>query len=238
MRRILNLSAGWILMLYVVGSWAQPNTSIKLSTGFFYADGQSNDLNVPDSTLKSVPLSIQFKHNRFGMRLSSSWLEVNSGGVVDAGQGDTTVAISYDLTENPWWTLTVKEKFATGDSGKGLSTGYNDTKIQVDYFQAVGRERSVFATLGYTFKGGQSDVSTYQDAAYASVGMGVVLSQGWNGGVSFDYYQATSRTLDDTLGGSVFIGHKLSQHFGVNVFAAYDSAQTTSLGLGLSYKLQ
>lgn len=215
--------------------WAQP--SVKLSTGFFYADGQSSDLNVKDTTIKSVPMALKIKTGRFGVRLSSNWLEIN-GDTTRSGIGDTTLSLSYDLTENPWWTLTLKEKFATGDKRKGLSTGYNDTKVQLDYFRPVGRKHSVFATLGYTFKGGQSDNPNDQNAMYASLGGGMVLAKGWTGGVSLDYNQATSKALDDTFGGSLFLGHAVTRRFGVNLFAGYDSTETTSAGVGLSYKLQ
>ena len=224
-----------LLMPVSLSAWAQP--SVKLSTGFFYADGQSNDLNVKNTTIKSVPLSLKVKKGRSGVRLSSSWLEVDAG-TAESGMGDTTLSLSYDLTENPWWTVTLKEKFATGDKDKGLSTGYNDTKVQLDYFRPVGRKSSVFATMGYTFKGGQSDNPNYQNAVYGSVGGGVLLARGWSGGFSLDYSQATSKTLDDTIGGSLFLGHNFTPRFGVNIFAGYDSTDTTSAGIGLSYKLQ
>ena len=223
------------LMPLSLSVWAQP--SVKLSTGFFYADGQSNDLNVKNTTIKSVPLNLKVKDGRFGVRLSSSWLEIDAG-TAESGMGDTTLSLSYDLTESPWLTVTVKEKFATGDRDKGLSTGYNDTKVQLDLFQPVGRKYSVFATLGYTFKGGQSDNPNYQNAVYGSIGGGVVLAKGWTGGLSLDYSQATSKTLDNTFGGSLFLGHSVTQRFGVNVFAGYDNTDTTSAGIGLSYKLQ
>lgn len=221
---------------WIAPVWA--DSSVKLTTGFFYANGQSNDLTAPNTTIKSVPVGVKVKNGRFGVRLSSGWLEVKSGDVTNSGQGDTTLSVSYDITENPWWTLTVKEKFATGDKNKGLSTGYNDTKVQVDYFRPMARKYSVFMTMGYTFKGGQSDNPNYQDAAYASLGGGVTLGKGWTGGISFDYNQATSTTLEDTFGGSLFLGHSLTRQVGVNVFAGYDSSDTVSAGIGLSYKLK
>ncbi len=225
-----------VLVAAAPSVWAE--ASVKLTTGYFYADGQSNDLNATSTTIQSVPVGIKIKNGRFGVRLSSSWLQVKSGNTTNSGQGDTTLSVSYDLTESPWWTVTVKEKFATGSSSKGLSTGYNDTKVQLDYFAPVGQGNSVFATLGYTFKGGKSDRPNYQDAVYASVGAGTVLAEGWTGGISLDYTQATSKTLNDAFGGSLFLGHKVSSRFGVNVFAGYDSTNTTSAGIGLSYKLQ
>lgn len=78
----------------------------------------------------------------------------------------------------------------------------------------------------------------YKDGAYGSVGMGAVFTEGWTGGVSADFSQATSSNLDDVYGGSVFIGHKVNSRFSVNLFAGYDNTDTTSVGLGLSYKLK
>ncbi len=227
-----------VLVCSVMSGYVMADTSVKLTTGFFYANGQSNDLATKDTTIRSVPVGVKVKNGRWGVRVSGSWLEISSGSVTNSGQGDTTVSLSYDVTENPWWTVTVKEKFATGDQNKGLSTGYNDTKLQLDYFRPLGRGYSVFSTLGYTFKGGQDKNPNYQNAVYASLGGGVVLTKGWTIGASLDFNQATSKTLDDTFGGSLFLGHALTRRVGVNVFAGYDSTNTTSAGFGLSYKLK
>lgn len=226
-------------MLGVLLATGAHAASVKLSTGYFYANGQSQDINTPDSTIEAFPLGLKVKEGRVGFKVSTSYLRLKSGTAPEqSGMGDTTVSLSYELTENPWWTLTVKEKFATGDEQKGLSTGYNDTKVQLDFFRTLGQGRSLFATAGYTFKGGKSEVPTYQDAVYGSVGLGSVLGSGVTGGISLDYTQATSTTLEDTLGGTVFLGYKLSGQFGLNLFAGYDSSNTTSAGLGLGYKFK
>ncbi|WP_294948819.1 hypothetical protein [Sulfurivirga sp.] len=232
----LSALAGALLLAGVAQA---ADTSVRVSTGYFYVDGQSNDLNSPDTTIQSVPLSIKLKSGRFGVRLSSSWLEVKPRGQkAESGQGDTTLSLSYDLTEQPWWTITVKEKFATGSKSKGLSSGYNDTRLQLDYFRTVGSGKSVFATAGYVIKGGKSDNPDYQDAFYASVGAGTVLAQNWNGGVSLDYNQATNKQLDDAFGGSLFLGYRMTRQAGVNLFVSTDNTSTTSAGVSLSYKFQ
>jgi len=220
-----------------VAAAAHSAPTVKFSTGYFYADGQSNDLNTPDSTIQSIPFSIKVKEGPWGLRLGSSWVEIkNKGSRAESGMGDVTAAISYDL--NDAWSVTIKEKFSTADRDKGLTTGYNDTKVQVDYFTPFGRANSFFGTVGYTFKGGQSDNPDYRDGVYLSAGLGRVLAKDWTGGVSLDWTQATNRRLDDTFGGSVFVGHKINTQWSVSLFGGYDNSNTTSAGVGISYKLQ
>lgn len=230
----------WILSgmtgLAILSAVPATAETVKVSTGFFYADGQSNDLNASNVTLRSVPVNVSVQNGPINVKLGTSWLEIKSGtAAAQSGQGDTTLTLRYDVTPN--WSVSIKEKFATGSKSKGLSTGYNDTKVQVDAFWPQAGGRSVFATLGYTFKGGQSDNPNYQNAAYASLGMAQALKDGWSVGLSIDAAQATSKTLDDTFGGMVFLGYRVSPRVSVNVFGGYDTTQTKSGGLGLSVKL-
>ena len=223
-------------LLCVMGA-AQAAPSVKLSTGYFYADGQSNDLNATNSTIKSVPFSLKVKDGAWGVRLSTSWLELKSqGSPAQSGMGDVSVALSYDLNRS--WTASVKEKFSTASKRKGLTTGYNDTKVQLDYFTALDNRSSFFGTAGYTFKGGQSANPNYQNGAYFSVGLGRVLAPGWTGGVSLDWTQATDRTLSNTFGGSLFLGYRVNSRWDVSLFGGYDNSSTKSVGMGISYKLQ
>lgn len=232
MKRLLV--AFWALN---VALCVQAAPTVKLSTGYFYADGQSNDLNTPDSTLQSVPFSIKIKDGPWGVRLGSSWLEVkNKGRKAQSGMGDVTASISYALSDA--WRVSLKEKFSTADKSKGLTTGYNDTKVQVDYFTPWGTRNSFFGTVGYTFKGGQDRVPDYQNGVYLSAGIGRVLTTGWTGGLSLDWTQATNRKLTNTFGGALFLGYKVNARWRVSLFGGYDNSNTTSAGLGISYTLQ
>lgn len=225
------------LCMVGLSSAVQAAPTVKLSTGYFYADGQSDDLNTPDSTIQSVPFSVKVKEGPWGVRLGSSWLEIKSkGSKAESGMGDVTASVSYDLNNS--WSVSLKEKFSTADKDKGLTTGYNDTKVQVDYFTTLNNRHSFFGTAGYTFKGGQDDNPDYQNGVYLSAGIGRVLAAGWTGGVSLDWTQSTNRKLDDTLGGSIFVGHKVSSQWSVSFFGGYDNSDTVSAGLGISYTLK
>lgn len=208
---------------------------VKVSTGYLYVNGQNTDLSLSDVKLTAIPLSLKVKKEALGVKISTSYLSLDAGtGTTEKGQGDTRLTVSYDVT--PKWTLSVKEKFSTGDETKGLSTGYNDTKFQVDYSAPLSEGKAVFGSLGYKLKGGKSDNLTYKNASDASIGMSKVLPNNWITGASLNYVEASTTALDNTLGGLIFLGHKLNKNWRTNTFVSYDNSNTKSLGVNVSYK--
>ncbi|MDX1796706.1 MAG: hypothetical protein R3219_08265 [Hydrogenovibrio sp.] len=237
-KTILWLLAGGLL---VQNAYAEDEVVTKISTGLFYASGQSQTFGSSDSTLYSVPFLVSWKYNRFRASLSTAYLNVDNrfpdlGTTVKAnGMGDTTVSLGYDLTEAPWLTLKVKHKFATGNKDDGLSTGKDDTSVQLDYFAPVNTKTSAFATLGYKFVG-KVDGYTMQDSAYGSVGVAYLFPTKTSVGISADYRQTTYTNLKDQTGGSLFVSQKVSKAWSVSGFGSYDNTETTSLGLTVTRK--
>ena len=208
----------------------------QISTGVFYAIGQNDTPNASNNNLIVVPLNINWQKSKLSAGLSASYLNSEYNGTTNAGIGDTYLTLGYDLTSKPWLRLQAKYKFATGDQNKGLSTGKDDIFAQINYFQPLSTNTSLFATTGYKFTGKVAGQSM-QDTFYASFGGGYLPTPGLNLGASIDYRQATYTTLDDTTSLSVFLNKKLTQKLNTSVFTSYDTAKTASIGLTLSYRL-
>jgi len=205
----------------------------KLSTGIFYSSGQSDTVNSSDVTTTSIPLMLSFKKARLSLGLSSAYLMVDSDNFNTEGMGDTTLSVGYDLTESPWLTLKVKEKFATGNENEGLSTGKNDTSFQLDTFYPLQPNTSIFASVGYKLVGKVSGIAM-QDTPYASVGMGYFYPNKTNVGLSLDYRQSIFKNLDDQLGAAIFVSKPLNKTYSLSGFGGYDSTQTSTAGVTLT----
>lgn len=229
------------LMLTAFSFFAQAETTensgftTKLSTGFFYSSGQSETINSSDSTTSSIPLMLSFKKERLSIGLSTAYISVDSDSFDAQGMGDTTVSVGYDISESPWFTVKLKEKFATGDENKGLSTGKNDTTLQLDYFYPIKSNTSVFASLGHKFVGKVSGLSM-QDTISASLGMGYIYPNKTNIGVSLDYRQSIYKALDDQTGAALFVSKPLNKTYSLSAFGGYDSSETTTAGVTLTTK--
>ena len=211
------------------------DTTTKISTGLFYMSGQSDTINNADVNTTSVPLLVSVKKGRLSFGLSTAYLSVDSNDISAEGMGDTTVSLGYDLMESPWLTLKVKEKFATGDENKGLSTGENDTSVQLDYFYPLQANTALFANIGHKFVGKVTGIAM-QDSTYASIGTGYTYADKTNIGVSLDYRQSIFTELDDQTGLSVFMSKPINKNYSVSAFGGYDSSQTSSVGITLTSK--
>ncbi|MBN2866725.1 MAG: hypothetical protein JXK16_12020 [Thiotrichales bacterium] len=207
----------------------------KLTTGFFYSSGQSDTINSSDATTSSIPLMLSFKKDRLSMGVSTAYLMVDSDSFNAEGMGDTTFSIGYDITESPWFTVKLKEKFATGDETEGLSTGKNDTSLQLDYFYPIKTNTSVFASIGHKLVGKVSGADM-QNTTFASVGMGYLYPNKTNIGVSLDYRQSIYKSLDDQTGASLFVSKPLNKTYSLSAFGGYDSSETTTAGITLTTK--
>lgn len=230
-----------LLFLSFLPGVAMSSDYVKFSTGSFSSVGQSSTANSTESSLYSIPLLASWRKGRWYASVSSAYISStttyrsSNTTQVDNGFGDTSFSLAYDLTESPWITVKIKEKVATGSSASGLSTGKNDTSLQLDYFTAFSQKASAFATLGYKVVGKVSGQSM-QNTFYGSVGYGYLPSSGLSVGASLDYRESIYTTLKNQLGVSVFLDKKLFRKTNVSLFAAYDDTSTYSGGLTLSYK--
>lgn len=222
----------------IVGLFGYSTASVadvKVSTGYIYVNGQNTETGLSNVKLSSIPLSLKVKKNALGVKVSTSYLKLDDGsGVTQKGTGDTNLTVSYDVT--PKWTVSIKEKFSTGDKAKGLSTGYNDTNLQADYSTPLSNGKSIFGSLAYKIKGGKSNVASYKNAADISMGMSKVMNNNWTTGAFLDYAQSSTTTLKDTTGVIGFTSYKIDKHWSATAIAGYDTSNTGSAGLTANYK--
>ena len=228
----------FLVTSFTVGILASNTTfasDVKVSTGFLYVNGQNTDLSLADVKLSSIPLSLKVQNDAFGFKISTSYLNLDAGtGTTEKGIGDTRLTLSYDVS--PQWTLSIQEKFSTGDDKKGLSTGFNDTKVAVDYSKPLSGGKSVFGSLAYKVKGGKGSNPNYKNAADISLGMSKIISDNVVIGGSINYAQSSTSTLNDTTGGLAFVSRKLNKNWRTNAFVGYDNSKTKSAGVSISYK--
>lgn len=211
----------------------QAADSTKLTTGVFYANGQSDTINSDDVTSISVPLLLSVKKDKLSFGVSMSYLTIESGNINEQGLGDTTLSLGYDLSSN--FTVKLKEKLPTGDENRSLSTGENDTSVQLDYFAIADKNVSFFGSVGYKLVGKVAG-QNMQDTAYASIGTGRLYSDKTSIGVSLDYRESVFRNLDDQLGIAAFISKPLNETYSLSGFAGFDTTQTNSIGVSLTTK--
>lgn len=211
----------------------QQETRIKLSTGLLYSNGQGTTFDNPNVSTTSLPLLINLKQGRFSLGLSTAYQSLSSDTFSAEGLGDTTLSVGYDLLENPWLTLNIKQKFATGDSKKGLSTGKNDTSLQLDYFYPLQPNTALFAHIGHKFVG-KVRGAAMQDTRYASLGTAYTYMNNANIGLSLDYRESIFKRLEDQAGLSVFLSQPLNKIYSYSLFAGYDSTHTLNSGITLS----
>lgn len=216
-----------------VNGTAQANNQAQLTTGLFYSDGQSEIVNSNDVSAWSVPLLISVKKEKLSFGVSMSYLSLESGELNEKGIGDTTLSLGYDVTNN--FTLKLKEKLPTGDTTKNLSTGENDTSVQLDYFAGINNQVSFFGSLGYKFVGKVAG-QQMQNTAFASIGTGRIYGKDTSIGVSLDYSESLFKNLDDQLGIAAFISKPLNETYSLSAFAGYDNTQTNSIGVSLTTK--
>ncbi|WEJ62683.1 hypothetical protein [Thiomicrorhabdus lithotrophica] len=232
--KIISLQIIIILFGFVaLTSVSNAANSTKLTTGLFYIDGQSETINSDDVSALSIPLLLSVKQDKLSFGVSVAYMSIESGSLDETGLGDTIVSMGYDLTDS--FTLKLKEKFSTGDENKGLSTGKNDTSVQLDYFAKMGNQTSLFTTLGYKTVGKVTGLNM-QDTLYASVGTGYVYPTKTSIGVSLDYRESIFKNLDDQLGIAAFVSKPLNSTYSLTGFAGYDDTQTSSLGVSLTTK--
>ncbi|BBP43849.1 hypothetical protein [Thiosulfativibrio zosterae] len=213
--------------------------STQITSGFFISQGQSQTLGSPNSTTYSIPLMISSRSGRFQGALITNYLQVNNDYPTvnltnqQQGMGDTILSVGYDLLEQPWITLKLKHKFATGDKNKGLSTGKDDTALQLDWLNQFQPNTAGYATLGYKWVG-QVNEYAMQNSGYATAGLLQRLTPHNHLGVSLDYTQTSYTELKDALGASLFLSHQLNTSMTLTSLSSYDSTSSSNFGLTIT----
>ncbi len=112
-----------------------------------------------------------------------------TGTTTRSGLGDVTASVGYVLpARHGFYEVSAWVKLGTADPDQGLGTGENDYSLQFDAVPGSGGI-TPFLTAGYTVTGDSSGI-TYEDTAYASVGLMVRGRDGATAGIGYDWREA------------------------------------------------
>lgn len=220
-----------VLGIIALDTVASANENTKLTTGLFYVDGQGDTINKDNVTSTSAPLLLSIKNDKLSFGVSIAYMSIKSGSLQESGLSDTIISLGYDL--NNQFSVKLKQKVATGDANKGLSTGKDDVSVQLDYFTNLNNQISLFTTLGYKNVGKVEELNM-QDSLYASVGTRHIFNNKTRIGVSLDYKESIFKNLENQLGIAAFVSKPLSSTYSLTGFAGYDLTKTKSIGVSLT----
>ncbi len=141
-----------------------------------------------DTTITSIPFMVRYQTGPWLLGLTTEWLSVKGDAFVnrdigrfgepgtdpnrtESGLGDIVASVTHELgmtANGTAFDLTGKIKFGTADETKGLGTGKNDLRIEVDAYRSVAQFLP-FGTLGYKFLGDPPGLDL-RNVFYATVG--------------------------------------------------------------------
>lgn len=212
---------------------AAEQTGFSVSIGLQSLNGQS-EIN-PSRSINTleIPLSLSMKNSRYYYGIELKKLSAEYQNKTQQGYGDTTLTFGYDLTKQ--FQLSLKEKFAATRT-KGLSTGVNDTSIQLDFdSKMIKANRRLFATIGYTLTNKSKDYKL-QNRPYINLGTTYTWKNKTQFSLNLNYDQNVFAELDDQLGLKAVIDQPVNNTYNLSAFAGIDTTQTSTIGVTLNGK--
>jgi hypothetical protein len=181
-----------------------------------------------------LPLVAKYETGPMIYKVTVPWLRITNpevgpdgdplpGGCrdVESGLGDTVTSVDYALLDGSeggvLLDLIGKVKFPTADEDQCLGTGEVDYTAQIDIAKAFGPVTG-FATLGWKKFGDPPD-SNFDDPVFASLGFAVPVALRTSAGVSYDWRQKVVSTGSEIQELTLFLTHKLSQEWKVQLYA-------------------
>jgi hypothetical protein len=201
----------------VLASAYADEPKLRFSVGVDYSTG---DYGEDESTdILYVPLSAKYETDRYALKATVPWLQIESpGGVIigggpdavlsgqpatggtttESGIGDIVLAATaymYPGSETwPMVDLTGKIKIPTADEDKGLGTGKMDFAVETELTKIYGKS-AVFGTLGYKVFGDPADYDI-NDVFYVSLGNAYRVNSSTTIGLLYDAREATTDSRD------------------------------------------
>lgn len=228
MRPMLPLFAS---LLASVSATATADT-FTLASGLDYSSGDYGTGTT--SEIWYVPVVGKYETGPMTYKVTVPWLRITNpevgpdgdplpGGChdVESGLGDTVASAGYALLDGSAGGLLLdligKVKFPTADEDQCLGTGEYDYTAQVDIAKAFG-PLTGFATLGWKKFGDPPD-SDFDDPVFASLGFALPVATRTTAGASYDWRQKVVSTGSQIKELTLFVTHKLNQHWKVQLYA-------------------
>lgn len=237
--------------------------SNDLSFGAYYSKGDYGQ--TLDTSIYYFPLSYEHSFGNWNLQASVPYLEisgagnvlVNVGGVgrdelevldspgvssTNRGIGDTVLSATYQMpafsNTAPFIDLGFEVKVPTANEDKGLGTGAYDYGVQVDAYQQMG-QTTLFASLGYKFRGSSTLFTSMVDSAFVSLGFTRPLSERFSAGVIYDFREAASSASGETHEVLPYISWAIANEWTLMSYAVKgfteDSADI-AVGVQLNYR--
>lgn len=241
---------------------------VEFSTGFDYSRGDYGLDRDSTLVFVPVGVTVDRGFFRFGLSIpflySDGVTSSTLGGVGGpftsetdrvGGIGQVVTSASYlidpPIEALPWVELGGQVLWPTR-TAEALGTGSFGFTAQVDLFEAyrLGPRASAgdraggmdarptitpFATLGRNFY----LVDSLRDRFFTTVGVALRLTDRWSGGLAYDWFQATSRDLDDAQQLVPYVSYAISARCRVGPYAVAGlSDGAPDYGVGLSIRVR
>ena len=209
-------------------------TEVQIKLGLKSLNGQSQITNITPAKVWEVPISLLVKKAKLSFEVEFKQVTLKSKYMIKQGMGDTLLSLGYQIDEQ--FEISLKEKVSATSSNKYLTTGKNETSLQINYNSPMIKANNrLFATMGYTFTD-KSSKFNLQNQAYASLGTKYLLKTKTQIGISLDYKENIFTHLDDQMGLTAYIDQPINSIYNLSAFAGYDITQTSTIGVTLSGK--
>lgn len=224
--------------------WTQ--TKWRYTTGLDYSRGDYGL--TEDTEIIYVPISVEADFFPMRARIMLPFLSIDGPTGVLPGGGGTVSGTTRGLGQLvgsfgylwmppsqalPYLEFTGKVTAPT-ETSEDLGNGAWAFSLQVDPFKSFGRLLA-FGRLGRKFyTGGTSD-----DRFYASVGASFRLHERYRLGVAYDWYQASTDSVQDTHELSPYFGIKIGKHWSISPYGLIglsDGAPDLGMGVTLSVR--
>lgn len=219
--------------------------TFTLASGLDYSSGDYGTGTT--SEIWYVPVVAKYETGPMTYKVTVPWLRITNpevgpdgdplpGGCrdVESGLGDTVTSAAYALLDGSaggvLLDLIGKVKFPTADEDQCLGTGEYDYTGQVDIAKAFGPVTG-FATLGWK-KYGDPPGSDFDDPVFASLGFALPVARGTTAGASYDWRQKVVSTGSQIKELTLFVTHKLSAQWKVQLYAVKGFSDASPDGEG------
>lgn len=222
------------LFASLLASFSVPALADTFSTaiGLDYSSGDYGTNTT--SEIWYVPVVGKYETGPMTYKVTVPWLRITNpevgpdgdplpGGChdVESGLGDTVASAGYAVLDGSEGGVLVdligKVKFPTADEDQCLGTGETDYSAQVDVARMFGPVTG-FATLGWKKFGDPPD-SDFDDPLFVSLGFATPVAVRTTAGASYDWRQKVVSTGSQIQELTLFVTHKLSQQWKVQLYA-------------------
>lgn len=154
-----------------------------------------------------------------------------------SGLGDSTVSAGYvfaGAAKRSGIGITGRVKFATGDENQGLGTGSTDFSAQLDGFQSLEGNNTLFGVVGYTWFG-DSPIAQFHNVPNVGVGMSHRTDARDSVGVAFDARRGASPAPAPQRELTGFWSHRVDRNWRSQLYVLHGFASgSPDWGGGLS----